>query len=362
MLYQPFHIHGDLPLQVTPRTIDDPAERDLDRLCSWLVDHPVWVQEELVRHGALLFRGFDIESPDHFEALARSIDDELKNHYLGTSPRNALTDYVFNASELPDYYPIPQHCEMTFCAHPPRRVFFCCLEEPDAGGGETPLCDFRKVWNDLDPEVRERFLEGGLRIVRNYAGPDAGDQVLRAPGASSASSTDPTQLKPWPDMFGTTDKAEVEAQCASEGFEAIWLDGDALRLVSTQPVTIEHPFNHETVWYNHLTTFHASTAVAEYTRINALRPSPRHQNILRMAEGINRQILAKPPEERGMHVTYRDGSEIPDADVDAVRDAVWRHLSITPWKKGDVIAIDNQSTAHGRLPYQGPRHIVVCWA
>ena len=363
MLYQPFRVHGGLPVHVSPST-ENPDERDPTLLCQWLGDHPVWVQDQLAKYGALLFRGFDIHGPDDFEAVARAIDDELKNHYLGTSPRNALTEYVFNASELPDYYPIPQHCEMTFCAHPPRRVFFCCLEEPRTGGGETPLCDFRKVWSELDPRVRERFLVGGLRIIRNYAGPAAGDQVLRTPDASSPSGppTDPTQLKPWPDMFGTTDKAEVEAQCLAEGFEPIWLAGDALRLVSTQPVTIDHPFTHQTVWYNHLTTFHVGTGLAEYTRIAKLRPTPRHQNMLRMAEGIDRLVRAKPPEERGMHVTYLDGSEILEADIEAVRDAVWKHMSITPWKQGDIIAIDNQSTAHGRLPYEGPRHIAVCWA
>ena len=304
MLYQPFSVHGDLPLRVSPAS-DNPAERDLTRLCRWLADHPVWVQDELVRHGALLFRGFAVDGPEDFETLARAVDDELQNQYLGTSPRNSLTEYVFNASELPDFYPIPQHCEMTFCAKPPRRVFFCCLEEPDTGGGETPLCDFRKVWNDLDADVRDRFLAGGLRIIRNYAGPNAG-----AP-------TDPTQLKPWPDMFCTTDKAEVEAQCKKERFDVTWLDGDALRLESTQPVTIEHPFTRETVWYNHLTTFHVSTAVAEYTRIAELRPTTRHQNMLRMAQGIDKQLRARPPEERGMHVTYLDGSEIPEEDINA---------------------------------------------
>jgi alpha-ketoglutarate-dependent taurine dioxygenase len=91
-----------------------------------------------------------------FERVARAIDPDLKNEYLGTSPRSGLTDYVFTASELPGYYPIPQHCEMSFIKQPPRRVFFCCLEAPATGSGETPLVDFRKVWRDLDPDVRQR--------------------------------------------------------------------------------------------------------------------------------------------------------------------------------------------------------------
>ena len=63
-----------------------------------------------------------------------------------------------------------------------------------------------------------------------------------------------------------------------------------------------------------------------------------------------------------MHCTYRDGREIPDADMEAVREVVWRHMVIEPWRRGDVVAIDNHSTSHGRLPYEGARHVAVCWA
>jgi len=169
----PYELSGDLPLTLSPRS-EGPRARDLGALCDWLRENRAWVGARLTEHGALRFRGFAVDGAEDFERLARAVDDDLANEYLGTSPRDALTDYVFNASELPDFYPIPQHCEMSFCARPPRRVFFCCLEEPAADSGETPLCDFRKVWRDLDPDLRDRFLEHGLRHVRNYVGPGGG--------------------------------------------------------------------------------------------------------------------------------------------------------------------------------------------
>jgi hypothetical protein len=36
-----------------------------------------------------------------------------------------------------------------------------------------------------------------------------------------------------------------------------------------------------------------------------------------------------------MHCTYGDGREIPDADMEHVRDAVWNQMVITPWRRGD---------------------------
>ena len=187
----PFRLEGDLPLTFLPLS-DSPTDRSLDTLCGWLNANEDWVREHLTRHGAFRFRGFAVEGPEDFERVARAIDDELGNDYLGTSPRDAVTDYVFNASELPDFFPIPQHCEMSFCAKPPRRVFFCCLDEPAEGGGETPLCDFRKVWHELPDALRKRFEDGGIRIVRNYA------------ATGGERDDDPTMLKPWTEMFLTS--------------------------------------------------------------------------------------------------------------------------------------------------------------
>jgi hypothetical protein len=342
----PYETAGDLPLEIRPRA---GGSRSVDALCDWLRADAPAVQERLACHGALRLRGFDVDGPAAFERVARAVDPDLKNEYLGTSPRNALTDYVFNASELPDFYPIPQHCEMSFCARPPRRVFFCCLEAPAEGSGETPLCDFRAVWRDLDPAVRGRFVAGGIRIVRNYGGP-------------GEPSDDPMRLKPWPDMFLTTDRAAVEAKCREEGFEPTWLAGDGLRLVSTQPAYRDHPVTGERAWYTHVTTFHVGTGAAEYARIARHRPSERHRAMLDLARTLDAAARAKPADERAMHCTYEDGREIPDADLEHVRDVVWRHLVIDPWRRGDVVAIDNASVSHGRMPYEGARHVVVCWA
>jgi hypothetical protein len=45
-----------------------------------------------------------------------------------------------------------------------------------------------------------------------------------------------------------------------------------------------------------------------------------------------------------------------------VLEAVWKHMVVVPWRRGDVVAIDNFAVSHGRLPYQGPREVAVCWA
>jgi alpha-ketoglutarate-dependent taurine dioxygenase len=326
----------------------DPA---VTGLCAWIADHQEWIDERLRVHGAILFRGFDVGDAPAFERVARAIDNELKNEYLGTSPRNALTDYVFTASELPPFYPIPQHCEMSFTAHPPRRLLFCCLVPPAEGSGETPLADFRKVLRDLDPALVRRFEQRGLRIVRNYSGPAGGGRF------------DLWKLKRWDEMFLTTDRAAVEAKCRAEGFEPTWTSSGGLRLVSTQPITRTHPVTKVPLWHNHVTTFHLSAAPGEYQRIYQLRPTLRHWFLWQLGRVLTAvQRRMKTTDELAMHCTYADGGEIPLADMEALRDVIWKHMVIIPWRQGDVVAIDNYAVSHGRLPYQGPRQIAVCWA
>ena len=333
-----------------PLVVEARGERGADALRGWIEARRDLVADRLLAHGAILFRGFEVFDAPAFEAVARAIAPVLQNEYLGTSPRNALTDHVFTASELPPFYPIPQHCEMSFTAHPPKQLFFCCLVEPAAGSGETPLADFRRVLRDLDPELVKRFEERGLRIVRNYSGPRGGGRF------------DLWRLKRWDEMFGTTDRRVVEAKCRGEGFEPTWTASGGLRLVSTQPVVRRHPVTDEPVWHNHVTTFHTSQAAGEYRRIFGLRPTLRHLALWQLARVLGALQVRKPVDERAMECTWADGSEIPDVDVEAVREAVWKQLVVVPWRRGDVVAIDNYAVSHGRLPYRGPRKVAVAWA
>jgi len=329
------------------------GEGGLPGLLGFVDEHRSWLRDQLNTRGAALLRGFGLRTPAEFEVAVRAVDPELKNEYLGTSPRDALTPYVFSASELPPYYPIPQHCEMTFVKQPPRRLMFGCLVAPQGGGGETPLCDMRTVAAEMDPAVRGRFERGGLRIIRNYDGP------------SGKGRFDLWQLKRWDELFQTEDRAAVEARCAAEGVytDLRWGPGDRLRLISEHEALRDHPETGTPVWFNHVQVFHLSTAAAELRRIYRRTGDLRSAALWRFAQVAvagKRRFTAS--DEQALHCTYRDGSEIAEADLEHVRDTIWRHMIAEPWQQGDMVVIDNFAVSHGRLPYRGPRQVVVAWA
>lgn len=334
----------------TPILVMPDGETSASSLESWIAKNRGAIQDELLEHGAVLFRGFEVPDAPTFEKLALALEPGLQNQYLGTSPRNAVTKFVFSASELPDYYPIPQHCEMSFLRDAPDRVLFFCEVEPTSPGGETPLTDFKAVADQLDPSVRRKFERRQLRIIRNYTGPKSRNRDL-------------WQLKPWHEMFQTSDKDAVDEACRREGFDRIWRDDDRLTLISYQPAFREHPETGEVVWFNHSQVFHIDTAEAELRRVARVQRDWRAALLALVSEvvtGVRKKTT--DAEKQPMHVTWADGSEIDREDMEHVRDVIWRNTVRYRWKHGDFVLIDNRRVAHGRMPYRGPRRVLVAWA
>lgn len=334
---------GTLPL-----CIDAGGARDLALLTAWLGERAAWVRDSLTRHGALLLRGFDVGDAPAFESVARAIAPQLRADYLGT-PGNRFTEHVFPSSDLPGGYPITPHCEMSYLRTPPTRVFFGCLVAPEANSGETSLVDFRRVWRALDPALRGRFERGGIQITRNFCGPHSSGRRR-------------WRLERWDEFFASSEPAEVAAKCAAEGFAFDWTDDDGLHVRITQPVSRPHPESGEPVWYNQFAAHHLASSAWQYPRIFRMRSSLRHLGfwqLVRVTVALKRRST---PGTLAYFCSYADGSPIPDRDMRALLDTIWRHTVLTPWQRGDVLAIDNRAVAHGRMPFRGARRSVACLA
>lgn len=337
-----------LPLVIEPNDGDNSK----GALLKWMKKEETFIKKHFYENGAILFRGFEINTPKDFEELALQVDPNLKNDYYGTSPRNIVKDtsYVFTASELPGHYPIMQHCEMSYVPQPPISLFFYCHVEPEYGG-ETPVCNFRKVYAEINPKIREEFDRKGVMTVRNYS------------GLESSSKFNLFELKKWNEIFLTSDKKEVEKQCKEQHIEFEWMPNDHLRLIHRTPASIKNPVTSEPAWFNHLQVFHPTAAAIEYEYIHARQKRSKTvfwKLFLKTMVAYKQRFTA--PMDQSMNVLFGDGSPIPESYVAHVEEVIWKNLVIFPWKKNDVLAIDNFSTSHGRLPFEGKRNILVSWS
>ena len=300
-----------LPLVIEPRVAGL-------RLSEWATQHRALLSEYLDRHGAILFRGFEVRQVRDFEEAIRATTaaTELLEYEYRSTPRTQVSGRIYTSTEYPAELSIPLHNEMAYSLHWPMKVYFHCVL-PAQQGGETPIADSRRVYARISPSVRARFAEKGVLYVRNYSN-----------GLDLS----------WRNVFQTENKAEVEDYCRRERIEFEWKPGDGLRTSQRCQAIARHPRTGETVWFNQAHLFH---------------PASLEENV--------RQMLSAEFAEQDLprNAYYGDGARIETSSLNEILEAYRQETAISAWQKGDVLMVDNMLVAHGRRPYSGPRKIIV---
>ncbi|MFZ5893338.1 MAG: TauD/TfdA family dioxygenase [Myxococcota bacterium] len=277
------------------------------------------VSELLQEVGAVLFRGFGVDGVAGFRAFAESFGHPLLGYEFGSTPRSKLQEGIYTSTEYPAHQSIPLHNEQSYCREWPMKLWFHCMLAAQ-NGGETPIADSREVHRQLDPGIRKRFSERGVMYVRNYG---AGLDV------------------PWEQVFGTADRASVEAYCARHAIAVEWKGDGDLRTRQVCQAVAEHPHTKAQVWFNQAHLFH----------ISGLAPEVR-----------DALLGAVEPEDLPRNAYYGDGSPIEDSVLDEIRGVLAGVEVRFPWRNGDVLMVDNMLVAHARAPFKGPRKVVVAMA
>ncbi len=297
-----------LPLVVQP------AIEDLD-LADWAKSNRQFIETELLRHGAILFRDFKVGSVSEFERFALSICPELFGEY-GDLPREGVSGRVYGSTPYPSDQSILFHNESSHMHRWPMKIWFYCVKAAEQGG-ETPIVDIRKVYELLDPKIRERFMQKRLMYVRNYI---SGLDVS------------------WQAFFRTTDKSIAEDYCRKVSMDFEWKNGDGLRTRQVCQAVAKHPKTGEMVFFNQVQLHHVS----------CLEPTVRESLLAMFRE-----------EDLPRNVYYGDGSPIEDSVMQEIGEVYRKTTRSFPWQEVDILMLDNMLTAHGRNPYAGPRKIVV---
>ncbi|MFT3774594.1 MAG: TauD/TfdA family dioxygenase [Minicystis sp.] len=246
-----------------------PARPDLDAH-AWATQNRRAIERALLLHGALLFRGFRLETADQIGSFAAATSDDFSPFVEESSPRSKVAGVVYTSTDYPAGYPIQLHNEYSYASEWPMRLYFGCLVPP-ASGGETPIASTRAILRRLRPATREAFQERGVMYVRNFR-PKIGVS--------------------WQTAFQTKDKAVVEAYCRGAGIAFEWLPRDGLRTRQVGDAIVKHPVTGEDVWFNH----------GFFFNIEALEP-PEVREFFR-AEG---------EDALSTNTYFGDGSAIPTA-------------------------------------------------
>lgn len=299
-----------LPLIIHPNHVEL-------NIVDWAKNNRSLIETELLKHGAILFRGFTVSAPTDFAHFAEALCSDL---FSENSEHVPVTDVGDGNLYTPVFYAPEKkllwHNENSFNDVWPMKIWFYCARVADQGG-ETPIADSRKVLHLIDPEIRDLFARKNIMYVRNY--------------------TEGLGLT-WQTVFRTSDKAEVEAYCQRSSIEFEWKSGDRLKTRQVRPAIAKHPSTGDLVWWNQATHWHPECLD------KAVRDT---LSSLFSEEDLPRNCY------------YGDGSPIEDSVMDAICAAYQKAEISFPWQVGDILMLDNMLTAHARNPYQGSRQIYV---
>jgi alpha-ketoglutarate-dependent taurine dioxygenase len=307
---------GYLKIEKQIPFVIQPAVENFD-LLGWVNHNLETIEAWLLKHKALLFRNFKIATVEQFNKFVKTTTkEELLAYCDRSSPRHEVGDKIYTSTDYPAEQSIFLHNENSYALSFPSKIYFCCLQVARQGG-ETPIADSRKIWQRLNPEIRDRFLSKQVMYVRNY--------------------NDGFGLS-WQSVFQTKDRTVVEDYCRKNQIEFEWKDNNRLRTRQVRPAVIKHPITGEISWFNHAAFFHVST----------------------LEESIRKALLAEFEIEDLPHNTYYgDGTAIAPSVLEEIRLVYQQETIIFSWEAGDILLLDNLSVAHGRKPFIGTRKVLV---
>lgn len=270
--------------------------------------------EALLRSsGALLLRGYPVRTAADFDRAVETFGYEELPYVGGAAPRTNVVGRVFTANESPPDQPIPFHHEMAQVPEFPSKLFFFCEEEPRRGG-ETPIVLSHYVYERMKeryPDFVEKLEKHGLIYTRILGqGDDPSSPIGRG----------------WQSTFLTKDKSIAEERAARLGMKLEWMEDGVKTIMGPIPAIKLDETRGRKIWFNSM--------VAAYTGWKDARNDP---------------VKA---------VTFGDGTLLPAEIIYECLKILEEESVAIPWKKGDILLLDNFAVLHSRRSFDPPRRIL----
>ena len=279
---------------------------------TWIQANLVALEAELSKSGALLFRGFPINSAETFDAFSAAFGypSFTYKESLSNAVRINFTERVFTANEAPKDVEIYLHHEMAQTPISPEKLFFFCNSAAEQGGA-TPICRSDQLFKALkaeSPELAKKFENKGLRYTTHM------------PSVDDAESG---QGRSWASTLSVETAEQAEEKLAELGYRWEWLADNSLKAITPVLPAVLTLDDGKQVFYNQL--------VAAYMGWAGVRDNPSSA------------------------LAFGDGSAIPKEALERIAELSEDFTFDLQWQDGDVALLDNKITMHGRRPYSGDR-------
>jgi hypothetical protein len=286
---------------------------------EWVRAHRDELLEKCGQHGAILFRGLPLNSPEDCDAFASAF--ALTNFPYIESLSNAVrvnySERIFSANEAPADVTIYFHHEMAQTPIYPAKLFFFC-QTPAEAGGETPLCRSDVLFERLAercPEFAKNCEEKGLRY----------SNVMPAENDPKSGMG-----RSWKSTLRAETREEAEARLKEIEYDWEWLPDGSLRATTPVLPAVRDVGQGRKAFFNQL--------IAAFQGWKDDRNDPSKA------------------------IRFGDGSLLDRDAVNIATELAYEIAFDLPWQKGDAVLVDNFVTMHGRRTFKGTRKVLASLA
>jgi hypothetical protein len=291
----------------------------LAAVTDWVVARRDDLLHKAEQHGAMLFRGLPLNSPDDCDAFVAAFG--LTNFPYIESLSNAVrvnfTERIFSANEAPPDVTIYFHHEMAQTPIYPAKLFFFC-QQPAEQGGETPLCRSDVLF--------EQLAERCPRFAR-----DCEEKGLRYSNVMPAENDPKSGMgRSWKSTLRAETREEAEARLREIEYDWEWLPGDCLRATTPVLPAVRDLGDGRKSFFNQL--------IAAFQGWKDERNDPSKS------------------------IRFGDGSPLDRDAVIIATELAYELAFDMPWQRGDAVLVDNFVTMHGRRTFRGTRKVLASLA
>ncbi len=323
-------------------------DKNIESLKKWLSCNTEFLRKKISTVGGILFQGFNIQTPEDFQDIAKTIEPNLcTTHDFDDSARMWFTENIYEAfpsSFKSDPLPVDYHNEDSFMPYVPSTIMLCSIKPADFGG-ESMFSDCRKVFESFPLKFQQKIIK---KTIRNSF--TLHDSVFLV---NSKIPKHNKKIEKLAQKYGATEIHRI--------------DNFNTRFTFEIPTVIKHEASDNPVWFSRA---HQACGLANIVDIwysykyrnNIFSTLKSYYLILKTIYFYYKNSLFSlwKSENDKVVYSYEDGSKISIFDQIRIRKAHWKNSTILPLKAGDLIILDNRLITHARMPYKGNRKLLSC--
>lgn len=333
-----------------PLIIEPVKEKSFASLTELIRKNSNWFNQQRDTYGAILFRGFEVETAAQFQIILELLKVELASYYhFGSAQRVRINDKVFTSSEAPSAMIITPHNELNMIPVRPSVIAFFCQIQPMLYG-ETPIINTEKIFNELSLELQQKFANSPQKYVRFVPNHFLGI------------------------VFDKLSREEITKILQDGKFNFHWKADGSLYFECSYIPLFSHPTTGRLCFC--LSTCDSLVTREWYRSISQRYPLGKRlyykwlpsklYKVLEERRTAAATIVEKLQQQSStlnMYLVNQEGrcTKMKETEAKELGQAEWKNAVVFQWKQGDILVIDNLQVAHSRLNTQQPRKILTAF-